>query len=57
VSVLSKARHRGIVTCHMSVAGKLTTHGAAQGGVTCGEVSAVYAPHELLFVCELHICE
>jgi hypothetical protein len=28
VSVVSKARHRGTVTCHMTVDFELTTHGA-----------------------------
>jgi hypothetical protein len=42
VLVMSKARHRGaVVTCHMTVVGELTTHGAAAGGVTDEEACVV----------------
>jgi hypothetical protein len=56
-SVLSETRHRGAVTCHVAVASKSTTHGAAHGGVASEKVSVMYSPYEFLLACELSIGE
>jgi hypothetical protein len=57
VPVLSKVRHRGAVACHVSDAGELPSHGAAEGGIVREETGVVYSPHKLMFVCELNTRE
>jgi hypothetical protein len=41
----------------VAVAGELSTHGAAEGGVVREEAGVVDSRHELLFVCELDVGE
>jgi hypothetical protein len=52
VLVLSKARHRGTVTCNLTAFGdELVTDGATQRGAACdGEAGVVHAPKGLLFI-------
>jgi hypothetical protein len=57
VSVLSEARHRGAITCHVAFAGELPTNGAPEGWVMREEAGVVDCPHEFLFFCELNVGE
>jgi hypothetical protein len=55
VTVLYEAGHRGAVNGHVAVAGEMTSHGAAQGGVVWKEAGVVHSPYEFLTVCELGV--
>jgi hypothetical protein len=41
----------------VEVAGELSKHGAAEGGVMRKEAGVVDSPHEFMFVCELSVGE
>jgi hypothetical protein len=51
MTVFSEVWHRGAVARHVAVAGELSAHGAAEGGIVCEEAGVVDSPYELLFVC------
>jgi hypothetical protein len=53
--VLSEARHRGAIICHVSVDGELPTHGGSEGGVLRKEAGVVIPPHDFLLVGEIDI--
>jgi hypothetical protein len=55
VAIMSKARHRGAATYHVSVVGELPTHGAAEGEVVRKIAGVPYPLHEFMLVGDLGI--